>query len=223
MIPPGLDMHGRGTRFRVHAPDADQLWLCLFDARDGETRLPMMREGEGIWSIDAPGVGKGARYGLRANGPYDPDAGLWFDPDKLLLDPYAPAIDRPFAYDPMLAAPRGQGRDTAALMPKGVVTAPFPPVAPEPPIFQSGGLIYEVQVRGFTMLHPDIPEAQRGTIAALGHPAVIQHLRRLHVSGNAQKKHNVSAFVWRQQDRCLERAARIVAGASPFSVGSMPA
>ncbi|WP_065846188.1 glycogen debranching protein GlgX [Sphingobium sp. Ndbn-10] len=180
--PLGPGMHGRGTRFRVHAPDADRLWLCLFDARDRETRLTMAREGEDIWSVNAPGVGEGARYGLRADGPFDPDAGLWFDPDKLLLDPYAPAIDRPFAYDPMLAAPRGKGSDTAGLMPKGVVSAPFPLVPPEPPIFRSGGLIYEVQVRGFTMLHPDIPEAQRGTIAALGHPAVIEHLRRLHVS-----------------------------------------
>ena len=178
----GPDLHGRGTRFRVHAPDAHQLWLCLFDAGDREQRLPMARDDAGGWFVDAPGVGDGARYGLRADGPYDPDTGLWFDPAKLLLDPYATAIDRPFTYDPMLAAPRHESRDTAALMPRGVVTAPLPGVAPEPPIFRPGGLIYEVQVRGFTMLHPDVPEAQRGTIAALGHPAVVEHLRRLHVS-----------------------------------------
>ncbi|KER36895.1 glycogen debranching protein, partial [Sphingobium indicum F2] len=182
MSPLGPDMHERGTRFRVHAPDADRLWLCLFDGQDRETRLPMTRDVDGIWSVDAPGVGEGDRYGLRADGPHHPDAGLWFDPDKLLLDPYAAAIDRPFAYDPMLAAPRGEGGDTAALMPKGVVTPPFPMMALEPPVFRPGGLVYEVQVRGFTMLHPDIPEARRGTIAALGHPAVIEHLRRLHVS-----------------------------------------
>lgn len=178
----GPDVHGRGSRFRVHSPEAERLWLCLFDDEDRETRLPMARDGEGLWSIDVPGVGEGARYGIRADGPYDPDAGLWFDPDKLLLDPYATAIDRAFAHDPALAARRGEGPDTAALMPKGVVAAALPPLAPSPPLFRPGGLIYEVQVRGFTMLHPDVPEAQRGTVAALAHPAVIDHLRRLHVS-----------------------------------------
>ncbi|PJG49377.1 glycogen debranching enzyme GlgX [Sphingobium sp. LB126] len=178
----GPEIHAQGTRFHVHSPDADRLWLCLFDAEDRETRLPMARDGKHAWSLDVPGAGEGTRYGIRADGAYDPGAGLWFDPDKLLLDPYAAAIDRAFVYDPALAAPRGEGADTAPLMPKGVVTAPLPPVAVAPPLFRPGGLIYEVQVRGFTMLHPDIPETQRGTIAALGHPAVIDHLRRLHVS-----------------------------------------
>ncbi len=109
-------------------------------------------------------------------------SGLWFDPDKLLLDPYATAIDRPFVYDPALAAPREAGTDTAPLMPKGVVEAPLPSVAQRPPLFTPGGLIYELHVRGFTMRHPDVPPAQRGTIAALGHPAVIAHLKALHVS-----------------------------------------
>lgn len=171
-----------GARFSVHAPDASALWLCLFDAQDGEARLPMERGANGIWQVAARGVGAGARYGLRADGPYDPPAGLWFDPDKLLLDPYATAIDRPFVYDPTLAAPRGQGGDTAPLMPKGVVEAGLPPVAHRPPLFTRGGLIYELHVRGFTMRHPDVPAAQRGTIAALGHPAVIAHLKALHVS-----------------------------------------
>ncbi|UZW56508.1 glycogen debranching protein GlgX [Sphingobium sp. JS3065] len=179
---PGPEIHALGTRFRVHSPDAEQLWLCLFDADDRETRLPMAREDADIWFIDVPGVGEGARYGFRADGPYDPAAGLWFDPEKLLIDPYATEIDRAFAHDPALAARRGEGSDTAPLMPRGVVRTPLPPVDPMPPLFRPGGLIYEVQVRGFTMLHPDIAEAQRGTIAALAHPAVIDHLRRLHVS-----------------------------------------
>ncbi|MDH2131664.1 glycogen debranching protein GlgX [Sphingobium yanoikuyae] len=170
-----------GTRFAVWAPEATQIWLCLFDQDDRETRLPMTRGEEGIWQVHAPGVGAGARYGLRADGPYDPDHGLWFDPDKLLLDPYAPAIDRAFVHDPMLAAPRGQGEDTAPLMPKGVVAAPLQAVAPAPPCFQPGGLLYELQVRSFSLLHPDVPEAQRGTIAALAHPVVIDHLQKLGV------------------------------------------
>lgn len=171
-----------GTMFRVHAPDASALWLCLFDAKGGEMRVPMRQEGDGVWQVEAAGVGAGVRYGLRADGPYDPPSGLWFDPDKLLFDPYATAIDRPFVYDPALAAPRGAGRDTAPLMSKGVVEAPLPSIAQRSPLFTPGGLIYELHVRGFTMCHPDVPLAQRGTIAALGHPAVIAHLKALHVS-----------------------------------------
>lgn len=171
-----------GTMFRVHAPDASALWLCLFDADGGETRVPMRQKGDGVWQIEAAGVGVGARYGLRADGAYDPPAGLWFDPDKLLLDPYSTSIDRPFIYNPALAAPRGGGTDTAPLMPKGVVEAPLPSVTQRSPLFAPGGLIYELHVRGFTMRHPDVPPAQRGTIAALGHPAVIAHLKALHVS-----------------------------------------
>lgn len=177
----GPEIGTRGTRFRVRSPDATQLWLCLFDDGDRETRLPMARDGD-CWAIDVPGVGEGARYGLRADGPYNPGTGWWFDPDKLLLDPYARAIDRAFVYDPALAARRGEGSDTARLMPKGVVVAPLPATSQRPPLFRPGGLIYELQVRSFSLLHPDVPEAQRGTIAALGHPAVVNHLRRLRVS-----------------------------------------
>ena len=170
-----------GAHFSVWAPEASHVWLCLFDADDRETRMGMTRGESGVWQGEATGVGAGARYGYRADGPYDPGAGLWFDPDKLLLDPYATAIDRAFIYDPALAAPRGEGADTAPLMPKGVVEAPLAPLPGAPPCFCPGGLIYELHVRGFTMLHPDVPEAQRGTIAALAHPAVIAHLQRLHV------------------------------------------
>lgn len=171
-----------GALFSVHAPDASQLWLCLFDGAGAEQRVPMERQDGGVWQVEAAGVGAGARYGVRSDGPYDPAAGFWFDPDKLLIDPHATAIDRPFAYHPALAARRGEGIDTAPLMPRGVVEAPLPPVPPLPPRFTTGGLIYELHVRGFTILHPEVPEAQRGTIAALAHPAVIAHLRSLHVA-----------------------------------------
>lgn len=171
-----------GACFRVWAPEASQLWLCLFDELDRERRLAMVSGDDGFWSVAAPGVGAGTHYGYRADGVYDPLNGLWFDPDKLLLDPYATQIDRPFAYDAVLAAPQGQGEDTAPFMPKGVVVAPLAPIAVEAARFQPGGLIYELHVRGFTMLHPDIPSDMRGTIAALAHPAVLAHLKALHVS-----------------------------------------
>ena len=177
MTPPA-----RATRFKVWSPEASQLWLCLFDHDDRETRLPMLRDAEGFWHVEAAGVTQGQRYGLRADGEYDPDRGLWFDPDKLLLDPYAKGIDRPFRYDAALAAPRGAGVDTASLMPKGIVGALLPDVPIQKPRFAAGGLIYEVPVRAFTKRHPDVPESQRGTIAALAHPAIVAHLKALHVS-----------------------------------------
>ncbi len=170
-----------GTRFAVHAPDASRVWLCLFDDADRETRIPLTPAGV-VHHGFAPGVAPGARYGLRADGPYCPAAGLWFDPAKLLLDPYARELDRRFAYHPDLAAPRDAAIDTARLMPKAIVPAPTLPLPPQPPCFAPGGLIYELNVRAFTMRHPDIPLAQRGTLAALAHPAIVAHLKALHVS-----------------------------------------
>jgi glycogen debranching enzyme len=153
------------------------LWLCLFEA-DAESRIAMQREGDS-WSVDLPGDLVGARYGFRAGGEWAPERGCWFDPAKLLVDPYAVELDCRFAYDPRLSV---YGEDTAALVPKAVVQPPLPVCPPEPPHFTPGGLIYELNVRGFTMLHPDVPEQQRGTVAALAHPAVIAHLKKLHVS-----------------------------------------
>lgn len=165
-----------GARFSVRAPDAAALALCLFDG-EAETRLPMNREGD-EWRLDVPGVRAGQRYGFRAEGEWAPARGLCFDPAKLLLDPWSTAIDRPFAHDPRLG---DQGVDTAALVPKSVLEKPLADLRRAPPRFAPGGLIYELNVRGFTMLHPDVRDSERGTIAALAHPAVIAHLRKLHV------------------------------------------
>lgn len=176
----GPQVEEGGTRFSVWS-SADTLSLCLFDQDAEIARLPMARHGR-VFSLFAPGVGAGTHYGLRADGPYDPAGGLWFDPAKLLLDPYATRIDQPFAYHATLAERRRGSGDTASLMPKGIVENRQPTVPSELPKFERGGLIYELQVRAFTMLHPDIPVDQRGTLRALTHPAVIAHLQRLHVS-----------------------------------------
>jgi glycogen operon protein len=177
----GAQVERDGVRFTTWSR-ADTLTLCLFDGDRESDRIAMETDGQGLFSLFAPGLAAGARYGLRADGPYDPASALWFDPDKLLLDPYARAIDRPFAYDPALAARRGEGGDTAALMPRGIVEASAPPLDLRRPAFAPGGLVYELSVRAFTMRHPDVPEHQRGTIAALANPAVIAHLKALHVS-----------------------------------------
>ena len=166
-----------GTRFTVWSGAAERMWVCLFDGPHEAARIELAREGDGIFAAVVPGIGAGARYGLRADGPYDPDAGLWFDPAKLLVDPYATEIDRPFVHDGRLAR---FGVETADIVPKAIVTRDRP-VAPKPPVFRPGGFVYEIAVRAFTMLHPDVPEAMRGTVGALAHPAVLAHLKRLGV------------------------------------------
>ena len=160
----GAEVVDGGTRFAVRS--ATPVTLCLFDDA-GERQIPMTGA-DGVWHAEIEGVGVSARYGYRAAS----------DPAKLLVDPYAIQLDRPFQYDPCLGEP---GIDTTALVPRAIVTPP--PSAPlAPPLFTPGGLIYELNVRGFTMLHPDVPEAQRGTIAALAHPSVIAHLKTLNVA-----------------------------------------
>jgi glycogen operon protein len=173
-----------GIRFSVWSGAAERLWVSIFDETgDCETdRLELVPEGDGVFALTVPGLNAGTRYGFRADGEYAPERGLWFDPAKLLMDPYALAIDRPYAFDQRLSAGRGEKIDTAPLMPKAVVLELPEPVTPKPPLFRPGGLIYEVAVRAFTMRHPAVPEAQRGTIAALAHPAIIEHLSKLGVS-----------------------------------------
>lgn len=175
--PAGAVLTGQGAAFSVRARDASQVQLCLFDGGH-EQRLAMTGDGE--WHrIFVPGIKDGQAYGYRAAGPWAPAQGQWFDPGKLLLDPYARALSGRFHYDPRLAA---RGFDTARLVPHGLVTALPPPLPHAAPRFRPGGLIYEVNVRAFSHAHPDVPENLRGTVAALAHPAVIAHLKKLRVS-----------------------------------------
>jgi glycogen debranching enzyme GlgX/4-alpha-glucanotransferase len=181
----GATIAGDGIDVAVHAPDADAVAICLFDAADHETariRLPA-RTGP-VHHGHLAGVPPGTRYGLRAFGPWDPANGLRFNPAKLLVDPWAAAIDRPFALHPLLFdrdAPRPE--DTAALVPKAIVdTSAAQPVTNRLAFDWDRQVIFEIHVRGFTMTHPDIPPAIRGTFAALAHPAAIAHLTRLGIT-----------------------------------------
>lgn len=180
---PGAHLDDLGVRFAVRSATAERVWVCLFDeAGDRETaRVELERQTGGVFASHVAGVRAGARYGLRADGRYDPDAGHWFDPDKLLVDPYATAIDRPYRYHPSLSSRRGEESDTACLVPKAIVSGAIPFVPASPPRFAAGSLVYEVPVRAFTMRHPDIPVGQRGTVAALAHPAILAHLAKLGV------------------------------------------
>ena len=175
----GVELTPAGAVFSLWSHHATGATLCLFDeaGRRETAKIPMERSEGGLFRAFAEGVREGALYGYRVEGAYAPDEGLWFDPSKLLIDPYAKAIDRPFVYDPKLAV---FGADTAPLVPKCVVVADKP-VIHEPPRFTHGGLVYEVSVKAFTHQHPDVPEAMRGTVAALAHPAVIAHLKRIGV------------------------------------------
>jgi glycogen operon protein len=166
-----------GIMFAVRARDAEFVELCLF--KEGqETRVSLQRDGD-LFRTFLANAGPGLRYGYRASGPWSPEQGCFFDPSKLLVDPYALLLDERFKFDPRLAI---RGVDTAGLAPKAVVTAPLPSIAPRAPVFRPGGLIYELNVRSFTRLHFEIPPHLRGTIGALRHPAVISHLRKLHVN-----------------------------------------
>ncbi|WP_457581364.1 glycogen debranching protein GlgX [Ensifer canadensis] len=179
-LPPlGATLTPEGTRFAVWSRNAARIDLCLFDKAGAKAlrQLPMARDGDvhSLLVADAP---KGTRYGFRADGVYSPDHGLWFDPAKLLVDPYAVELDRPFRHDPRLTI---FGGDTADLVPKAIVRD-VKRVKPKPPIFGAGGLIYEIAVKPFTALHQGIPQAKRGTVAALAEPVIIDHLKRLGVS-----------------------------------------
>ncbi len=172
----GVEIADGKTRFTVRSPRADAVTLCLFEG-EAEQQVPMERVGDD-WTVTIAEELQGARYGYRASGEWNPGQGLWFDRAKLLVDPYALELDAPFAYDARLSE---YGVDTAGLVPKARVTAPNP-APPAAPVFCRGGLIYELNVRGFTMLHTDVPVAQRGTVAALAHPAIIAHFKRMNVS-----------------------------------------
>ncbi|MEU8521656.1 glycogen debranching protein GlgX [Streptomyces sp. NPDC048577] len=187
-----------GTNFALWAGGAEAVDLCLFDADGNETRLPLTELTHEIWHGFVPGVGAGRRYGYRVHGRWDPWTGARWNPAKLLLDPYARAVDGDFALPPEVYGhvrdwPQQQvadtvrdERDSAPHVPKGVVVRDDGPDEwmddrrPKTPWPDS--VIYELHVKGFTRLHPGIPERLRGTYAGLAHPAAIEHLVSLGVT-----------------------------------------
>jgi isoamylase len=188
--PHGATYDGAGTNFALYSQVADQVELCLFDDDGAETRLPL-REVDGfVWHGYLPGVGPGQRYGYRVHGPYDPAAGLRCNPSKLLLDPYAKAVEGGTDWNPAVFsysfddADKRNDEDSAPHVPRSVVVNPyFDWRGDRPPRrHYHETVIYEAHVRGLTKLHPQVPEAQRGTYAGLAHPAVIDYLLDLGVT-----------------------------------------
>ena len=178
--PRGATPRDNGVNFSVYSETAERVWVCLFDDEGTETgRFELDGHDGNVFFGFVEGAGVGSRYGLRADGPYDPSLAQWFDPDKLLVDPYARRIDSVFVQDPALAAARGTGGDTAALVPKAIVCEQTP--APIAPMQQEPGLIYELNVRGFTKIRRDLPARLRGTVTALTQEPVSEHFAGLGV------------------------------------------
>ncbi|CAM3854997.1 glycogen debranching protein GlgX [Nocardiopsis gilva] len=188
--PLGATYDGTGTNFSLFSEVADHVELCLFDDADDETRIPLTEYDGFVWHGYLPGIGPGQRYGYRVHGPYAPEHGLRCNPAKLLTDPYAKAIDGSVTWHESLFsyhfdAPSKQNtRDSAPYVPKCVVVSPFfdwgNECRPRVPYHET--VIYETHVRGLTMLHPEIPEHQRGTYAGLAHPAMVDYLSSLGVT-----------------------------------------
>ena len=188
--PLGATYDGMGTNFSLFSEVADRVELCLFDDAGRETTIDLPEVDGFVWHGYLPNVGPGQRYGYRVHGPYDPGAGLRCNPHKLLLDPYAKAIDGKVDWHPSLFAyeferpDRRNDDDSAPFLPKAVVVNPYfnwgtdrPPARP-----YNETVIYEAHVKGLTFLNRNIPLEMRGTYAGLSHPAMIEHLQRLGVT-----------------------------------------
>ncbi|PTM42299.1 glycogen debranching protein GlgX [Bosea sp. 124] len=171
---------GDGISFAVFSRHGTTVQLCLFDeAGEHETaRLPLPCRTGDIHHGLLPGAAPGLRYGLRVEGPWQPEHGHRFDPTKLLIDPYATLVDRPFRWDAQMAR---RGAETAGLVPRCMVSEALPPLAAGRDN-QQPAFIYELAVKSFTMRHPAVPQPLRGTLAALCEPAILDHLVSLGVS-----------------------------------------
>jgi glycogen operon protein len=182
--PLGVHHDGAGVNVAVFSANADAIFFCVFDADDNEVaRLPLPARTGDVFHAHVGGVSPGTRYGLRAAGPWDPARGHRFNVTKLLVDPFATRLDRPFRLHPSLIDGEAlNAADSARFVPKAIVEAADSAVVAHRRFDWDRQIIYELHVRGFTMRHPEIPEQQRGTFAGLAHPAAIAHLRRLGVT-----------------------------------------
>ena len=194
--PLGVTVDAEGINIAVFSANATAIELCLFDdAGEVETdRILLPARSFDVFHGHIGGIAAGTRYGLRAYGPWAPREGHRFNPSKLLIDPYATALDRPFVlHDAMFDWPPGTAMfaapnqtDSAPFMPKAIIE---PPGAPQPesdirlpPLLpEAGQVIYEMHVRGFSKRRADIPEPLRGTYAALTEPPLLDYLRSLGV------------------------------------------
>jgi isoamylase len=189
--PLGATFDGAGTNFSLFSELAEKVELCLFDEAGKETRVELPEVTGFAWHGYAPGVAPGQRYGFRVHGPYNPAEGKRCNRYKLLLDPYARAIEGHPQWNEALYGYHFNDQDGA---PNGVDSAPFTPrsivVNPwfdwsedHPPRWSwNDTIVYEVHVKGFTKRHPGIPESLRGTYAGLASPPAIQYFKSLGIT-----------------------------------------
>lgn len=189
--PLGATFDGEGVNFAVFSANASRVTLCLFsaDGRTEEHRIDLPERDGDIWHGHVAGLGPGQLYGYRVHGPYDPAEGHRFNPNKLLIDPYAKGLtgqpvwhDALFGFDPARGPDSFDGRDSAPHAPRSVVVDPAfswgedrPPATPV-----EETVIYEAHVRGLTRLHPGV--ALPGTFLGLASDPVLEHLTRLGVT-----------------------------------------
>jgi isoamylase len=190
--PLGATFDGRGVNFAIYSETATRVELCLFDEHAREARYTLRQCTAFVWHGYIADVRPGQRYGYRVYGPYDPKHGLRFNPEVVLLDPYAKALASPenwelgcFAYE--LGSPEGDlriSRKPALGAPRGVVIdTDFDwedDELPRTPLHKT--VIYEAHVRGLTMRHPDVPPSLRGTYAGIAHPSVVKYLQELGIT-----------------------------------------
>ena len=184
--PLGATYDGSGTNFALFSEVAERVELCLFDDDGTEIRVPMPERDAFVWHAYLPAIGPGQRYGYRVHGPYAPEQGHRCNPSKLLLDPYAKAIDGSIDWDQACFSYTWgdedslDDADSAPHMSKSVVISPYfdwdNDRSPRTPYHET--VIYEAHVKGLTRTHPGIPEEIRGTYAALAHPLMIEHYRK---------------------------------------------
>ena len=194
--PLGATWDGRGVNFAIFSANATDVELCLFDSIDSKEErycIPLREQTDLVWHGYLPGVRPGQLYGYRVHGPYQPEDGHRFNPNKVMLDPYAKAVGRNIQWsDAMFGYTIGDAqedlsfdsRDNADGAPLGVVVKPKfgwkRDRPPKTPWHQT--VIYETHVRGFSIKHPDIPPKLRGTFSGLSSPAAIRHFRKLGVT-----------------------------------------
>jgi glycogen operon protein len=194
-FPLGPTWDGNGTNFSLFSENAERVELCLYDGDDRETRVELIEREAFNWHCYLPGIGPGQRYGYRVHGPYDPLSGHRFDPYKLLIDPYAKAVEGPIDWDagnPLPYVPGGgedadlhmDVEDDARAIPKCVVVDPgFDWENDRPPAHPWNEMsIYEVHVKGFTKRHPGVRDDIRGTYAGLASEQSLDYLRGLGVT-----------------------------------------
>jgi isoamylase len=190
--PLGATWDGNGANFALHSENAEGVELCLFDESDRETRIPVSQRTAFTWHVYVPGIAVGQRYGYRVHGPYDPARGHRFNPNVVLLDPYARSLDGVenwqrgcFGYQ--LGHPEADlkpNQEAALGAPRGVVIDPsFDWEGDQLPMVPlRRAVIYEAHVKGLTKLHPDVPENLRGTYGGIAHPAIIEYLKGLGIT-----------------------------------------